>query len=210
MKLRVHASDTQIFISWDEPFRSVTVYRQEPTGEWYRVSGVVKGGTFVDSSAIPLRAYRYRIRYNNVDSDPSEQVWIQPLWGWNTKTQTWAANDRVNRPTFRARILDATRRLCLTPELVSSATLTIYSVLDNDVTAQPRWTPIAGPTDLLVPQVLLPNLIVDEGWDDLTGFNFRHCPSVDLEPGDYAFRYTLNAGDPILVHFRYKSVCREA
>ena len=221
-KIKAYASDTQIFVTWDGAGRIASLYRCiDGRTVWQRINALNTTGQQVDASVIPGVRYRYRVRINGEDSEPTRPVWIQPLWGWNTATQVWAANDRVNRPTFRARILDATRKVGLDPELVDSVILTVCEVTDNDVTAFPRFDPIAGPVQLRPVDVLLPNLIADEGWPDDTGFNFRHCPDIDLEPGDYAFRYELITGggfrpdgtrdtEQILVHFRYTSKCRRA
>ena len=220
--IKAYASDTQIFVSWDGAGLVADLERcAEGSGEWEFLSGKNLFGMYADATAVPGVRYRYRVRIDGEESEPTRPVWIQPLWGWNTETQVWAANDRVNRPTFRARILDATRRVGLDPQLVESANLTVFAVTDNDVTAVPRFDPIGGLLGLRPEEVLLPNLIADEGWPDNTGFNFRHCPDIDLEPGDYAFDYELNVpggvgaygapdGKKILVNFRYTNKCRRA
>ena len=210
MAVNVYASDTTIFITWGSPL-SAAVLRSADGGEtWNTLRSAVTGGRFADADAVPGVRYRYMVRIGN-DESVSDSVWIQPLWGWNTVTQAWTANDLVNRPTFRARILDATRRLSLAPEMVTSAECSVFEVLDSDVNRFPRYDLIAGPETLEPQSVLLPNLIVDRIWCDSTGFNFRHTPQIDLDPGTYAFRYSLaTVGEPVLVSFMYDSSKRRA
>lgn len=197
--VNAYASETAIFVTWGTP-SAVSVDRSEDGGlTWTPLRAAVSGGRFADTEAVPGVKYRYR-----VGGMVSGEAWIPILWGWNTVTQIWTANDLVNRPTFRARILDATRRIALSPALVTSAECSVYAVSDSDVNWQPRYDLIAGPQTIAPEDCLLPNLIVDRIWRDSTGYNFRHTPEIDLDPGTYAVRYSLTtAGAPILLSFLY-------
>ena len=212
MNINAIADGSSITVTWSGTEEPVSLSRTEDGGEnWTLVSSADDSGVFVDSGPEPGVTYRYRARTLDGVSAETADVWVLAQWGWNTVTQVWTANDCVNRPTCRARILTAADRKILQPDAVRGVTLTVYAVLDNDVTAQPRWIPITDTADLDPDACLSPNLIADDVWRDNDGYNFSHTPDIDLEPGDYVFRYTLDtAAGPVFVHFRYKSQCRRA
>lgn len=202
MSANAYAADTKIFVTWTGTGPAAVRRRVKGEAEWTVLSSAAGGGRFIDDTAVPGTVYEYQAVHGGITEDAGE-AWIQPLWGWNTVTQVWTANDILNRPTFRARIVDAVRRLPLPARLVRSAKCEIFAVLDNDVTDLPRYDLVADAA-LDPADVLLPNLIADRVWCDSTGFNFRHTPDLDLEPGRYAVRYTLDTGaEPVLVSFLY-------
>jgi len=205
------ASGNQITVTWDGALERADLYRSGDGGaNWQRIVANITGGRWTDSTARPGKVYFYRAERGG-ESAVSLPVWIVPVWGWNTLTQALTANDLVNRPTLRARILDSTSRTVLQPETVTRIRLAVFSVFDNDVTAQPRFRPLSEEIEVDPLAALLPNLVTDGVWFDETGFNFSHVPPFDLEPGDYAFRYTLETDSgQIFVHFRYHSECRRA
>lgn len=202
--VNAYASETTIFVTWGNP-APVPVERSEDGGQtWTAIRAAVSGGRFADTEVTPGVRYRYR-----VGGMVSAEAWVPVLWGWNTVTQVWTANDLVNRPTFRARILDASRRIALSPALVTSVECSVLTVSDSDINWRPRYDLIAGPQTIAPEDCLLPNLIVDRIWRDSTGFNFRHTPEIDLEPGTYAVRYRMvTAGEPILLSFLYDNTQR--
>lgn len=208
MNVSAYASDTTIFVTWGSP-SSASISRSGDGGKtWNVLRAAVSGGRYADTEVRPGVRYRYRVTIGG-DSWTSAEAWIQVLWGWNTVTQIWTANDLVNRPTFRARILDATRRLALAPSLVTGASCAVYAVSDTDVNWRPRYDLIAGPEPLDPEDCLMPNLIVDRIWPDSIGYNFRHTPQLDLEPGTYAVRYRFTtAADQVLLSFLYDNTIR--
>ena len=203
--------DSSITVVWDSVFASELARSADGGATWEVIADGVTGGHYTDASATPGVAYLYRVRVGGEEWRTGE-VWILPCWGWNTVTQVFTANDCVNRPTCRARILDSTSRAVLRPEEIESVSLTVFDVLDCDVTWKPRFDRITGMIEVGKHDCLLPNLVADELWPDDIGFNFSHTPPIDLDPGDYAFRYCLRTvgGTEIYVHFRYTSKCRRA
>jgi len=205
LNVNAYASDTAIFVTWGTPDAAQVSRSADGGATWAVLRTRVSGGRFADTDVLPGIRYRYKVLLGG-EEGTSDEAWIQPLWGWNTVTQVWTANDLVNRPTFRARILDATRRIALSPALVTGAECSVYEMSDSDVNWMPRFDLLAGPEPLDPEQVLLPNLIVDRIWCDSTGYNFRHTPEIDLEPGTYSVRYKLlTAADPVLLSFTYDS-----
>ena len=211
MAARASAYESMITVVWDSTFESEIARSADGGATWDVIASGVTGGGYTDASATPGVPYIYRVRVGG-EEWITGAVWIVPSWGWNTVTQVFTANDCVNRPTCRARILDSTSRAVLRPEEIESVSLTVFDVLDCDVTWKPRWDRITEMHTFSKYDCLLPNLVADALWPDEIGYNFSHTPPVDLEPGDYAFRYCLHTVDctEIYVHFRYKSQCRRA
>lgn len=211
--MAAHATvyESTISIGWDSVFESEIARSADGGATWETLASGVTGGGYTDATATPGVPYVYRVRVGGEEWITGE-AWIVPSWGWNTVTQVFTANDCVNRPTCRARILDSTSRAVLQPADIRYVSLTVFEVTDNDVTWKPRFDQVTEMHTFDKHECLLPNLVADEIWPDEIGFNFSHTPPVDLEPGDYAFRYCLhtNIGTEVYVHFRYTSKCRRA
>lgn len=211
-KLRAFASSDAIILSWDSVGPSEILRSEVGVGAWTELVASTAAGHYVDGTAVPETIYRYfvRCRAEGVELR-SGDVWINATWGWNTVTQVLAPSDTMNRPTYRARILDTTGRLPLRAGFVAGVTRRVYTVLDNCVTAVPRWDPVTDPQSLDPHEVLTPTLVVDRCWLDKFGYNFSHSPELDLEgeaAGTYVTRYRLEAtnGRVIDVAFYYNSI----
>ena len=211
MNINAIATDSAITVRWTGTEDPVDLYRTGDGGQtWELLAEGTDAGLFIDNTAEPGPVYLYYAKQGavRVYSNP---VWILPRWGWNAVTQAFTANDLVNRPTLRARVLDSASKKILQPDAVRAVTLTVWSVFENDVTEYPRWYRLSSPEEIDPASVLSPNLIADPYWRDNDGYNFSHTPEIDLDPGDYAFRYALETdGGTIYLHFRYTSLKRRA
>lgn len=212
MQINAIATDVSISVRWTGTADPINLSRSADGGAtWETLAEDTDAGLYIDNTAEPGQVYVYRAEQGGAEFASSQPVWTLPVWGWNAVTQAFTANDLVNRPTLRARVLESSSKKILQPDAVRAVSLTVYGVYENEVTEHPRWFRLTDPEEIDPAAVLSPNLLVDPYWRDSDGYNFSHTPEIDLEPGDYAFRYALKTDSgTIYVHFRYKSYTRRA